>query len=123
MRNTERAEAWSKAADDDAIVTPVVTEDEAGDDNIASAANECARTEIRQSRAGGRIQIVDFDEANACPSVVRVAAHNCRVSGRRQPGVNRRFEVACRRQSAVLNLGLLRISPVVIRYRTEPART
>src|ERR1051326_4046881 len=80
IRNTERAEAWSKTADDDAIVTPVVTEDEAGDDNIASTANECARTEIRQSRAGGRIQIVDFDEANACPSVVRVAAHNRGVS-------------------------------------------
>ena len=95
-------------------------QDETTDHHIAPGLDETTGADVRQSRVGRLVQIVDFDHADTGPSIF--PAHDHRVSGvvRRQRPDNGGLQIVGWRNGGRFNLSLLAAAvrvnfPVVIR--------
>src|SRR5205085_10883000 len=87
--------------------------------HVVTRADKSASLQIRQFRYRRRVEIVDLEGADAGRSAV--AAYDGRVLARRQRRIDRRLEIVRRSEIIGLDLGFLRISPVVVGDRSERA--
>ena len=88
VRNTICTEAWTEAADNDAVVALIVTQNKAGNHDVAAGANEGPGAEVTELRSGRSIEVVDFDQRDACWRCARVRLHDGRVITGRQGRVD-----------------------------------
>jgi hypothetical protein len=120
-RDSERAQAWAKATNHDAIAATVVPENEPGDDHIIARADEGTRAQVRKLRVRALIQIVNFHHPDA--GALIFAGENRGVSTGRQREQNRGFFRVGGREAGALDFGgVRRLLPVVVETKLHTVR-
>ena len=65
VRDAERGQARAETAHNDAIIPRVIAEDEPGNHHAIAGTDEGACAQVDQLRSRGRVEIVDFEQADS----------------------------------------------------------